>query len=120
MSRLTKSAFFGSKVKLPFVVYSDGAECSHPIRSVRFAPSWLPLRKLLRTIASLLALVSLPLLLSNCASAPQEMSKVENPEGRVKAKVLVRDLKRKKSQVLDMQVAALEPGRLRMDFDAVG
>lgn len=55
----------------------------------------------------------LALTATSCSTVPKDMTVIT--EGQVKTKLLVRDLKNKKSHILDMNIKALESGPMRMD-----
>ena len=55
----------------------------------------------------------LALATTSCTTVPKDMTVIT--QGQVKTKLLVKDLKSKKSHVLDMQIKALESGPMRMD-----
>ena len=55
------------------------------------------------TSVNLLAYLSLAVLISSCGTAPKQMADV-SPEGQVRTKILVEDLKTKKSHLLNMDV----------------
>ncbi len=66
-------------------------------------------------------IVSLPLtfLIASCASKPVPSDLSQFSSGHFEAKALIRDLKKNKSHVINLQVNAVQPDKLRVDATSV-